>query len=314
MIKRLINLLSLTGIGFALFFVDLKYPDINLRKGYITAFATAVCYFLLKMLLDEIVVRKIKTAKTRYSLRKVTSMFFLVFLAIVMLRIWLPNAQALLVSYGLIAAGVAIALQDFFKNIVAGIIIFVSGTYRVGDRIEINGKFGDVIDIDIFYTSLLEIREWVAGDQATGRIVSIPNGYILSNTINHYTKDHDFIWDEIMLPITYQSNWEKAVQLIKEVVTEETKAITKQAEDEFTALEKKYFVSRRNVEPDVFLMPTDNWITFHIRYIAEVRERRILHNKLVKLILKIAEEHSDITIASTTMEIVGLPDIRVAKT
>jgi small-conductance mechanosensitive channel len=150
MIKKLINLFSLVGIGLALFFVDLKYPDINLQKGYVTVFAGAVFYAFLKVLLDEMVVRKIKTAKTRYSLRKVTSMFFMVFLLVVILRIWLPNAQALLVSYGLIAAGVAIALQDFFKNFVSGIIIFARGTYRVGDRIEINGKFGDVIDIDIW--------------------------------------------------------------------------------------------------------------------------------------------------------------------
>ena len=225
------------------------------------------------------------------------------------LRIWLPNAQALLVSYGLIAAGVAISLQDFFKNIVGGIIVFVGGVYRVGDRIEVNGKFGDVIDIGILYTSLLEMREWVKGDQATGRIVTIPNGYVLSSNINNYTRDHSFIWDEIMLPITYKSNWKKAIKLIREIVTKETMELTKKAEKEISALENKYYVSKRNVEPDVFLLPTDNWIAFHIRYITEVRERRILHNKLVKLILEKIQKEPDITIASTTMAIVEFPKI-----
>jgi small-conductance mechanosensitive channel len=313
MIKKLINLLSLIGIGLALFFVDLKYPDDSLKKGYVTVITASVFYLFLKVLLDELVVRKVQTSKTRYSLRKVTSMFFLVFLLVVILRIWLPNAQALLVSYGLIAAGVAIALQDFFKNIVGGIILFITGTYRVGDRIELNGKFGDVIDIGIFYTSLLEIGEWVAGDQATGRILTIPNGLVLSQNINHYTKDHDFIWDEIMLPISYKSNWEKAIVLIREIVINETKELTKNAEKEFTALEKRYYVSRRNVEPNVYMMPTDNWITLYIRYISDVRKRRILHNKLVQLILKAVQKNSDITIASTTMEIVGLPKINLKK-
>jgi small-conductance mechanosensitive channel len=159
----------------------------------------------------------------------------------------------------------------------------------------------------------LEIREWVGGDQATGRIVSVPNGLVLSSNVNHYTKDHDFIWDEIMLPVTYRSDWEKAVKIIKKIVTNETKHLTKKAEDEFTSLEKKYYVSRRNVEPDVFLMPTDNWIAFHIRYITEVRGRRILHNKLVQLILKEMQKNNNVTIASATMEIVGMPNIKINK-
>ena len=312
MMQRIVILLSLFGIAFALLFADSQYPDVSLQKGYVTAFAAAVCYLLLKLLLDELVIRRVRTAKTRYSLRKTTATLFLVMLTIVVLRIWLPNAQALLVSYGLIGAGVAISLQDVFKNIVGGIIIFANGTYRVGDRVEINGTFGDVIDIGMFYTSLLEIREWVAGDQATGRIVTVPNGLVLPQNVNNYTKDHSFIWDEIMLPITYKSNWEKAINLIRDVVTKETQEITQAAEQELSALEEKYYMSKRNVEPDVFLAPTDNWIAFHIRYIAPVRDRRLLHNTLVQQILKTVQAHADITIASTTMEIVGLPEVKVA--
>lgn len=309
MLIKIIKLFALIGVGIILLFIDLKYPDINLQKGYITLFAIAGSYLLLKLFLDKLIIRKIKGSKTRYSLRKVTSVFFFIFLLVLILHIWIPNAQALLVSYGLIAAGVAIALQDFFKNIVGGIIVFVGGVYRIGDRIEVNGKFGDVIDIGIFYTSLLEMREWVKGDQTTGRIVTIPNEYVLSNNICNYTKDHGFIWDEIMLPITYKSNWKKAIKLIKEIVTKETMELTKEAEKEILVLKNKYYISKRNVEPDVFLLPTDNWIAFHVRYITEVGERRILHNKLVKLILEKIQKEPDITIASSTVAIVEFPKI-----
>ena len=170
---KIINLFVLIGLGIILLFIDLKYPNIGLQKGYVTLFAIAGSYLLLKLFFDKLIIRKIKGSKTRYSLRKITTVFFFVFLSVLILRIWIPNAQALLVSYGLIAAGVAISLQDFFKNIVGGIIVFIGGAYRIGDRIEVNGKFGDVIDIGILYTSLLEMREWVNGDQATGRIVRV---------------------------------------------------------------------------------------------------------------------------------------------
>lgn len=103
----------------------------------------------------------------------------------VVVRIWVEYTQTLLVSYGLIAAGITIALQDFFKNFVGGIMIFTTGTYRVGDRVEINSKFGDVIDIGIFYTTLLELKEWVEAEQPTGRIsmVSRTKGQQVANEL-----------------------------------------------------------------------------------------------------------------------------------
>ena len=59
-------------------------------------------------------------------------------------------------------------------------MIFLNGIYRVGDRIEMNQKFGDVIDIGLLYTTLMETREWVSGDQVTGRLAIVPNGGVLN--------------------------------------------------------------------------------------------------------------------------------------
>lgn len=158
------------------------------------------------MLLEGLVSKQIKDSKSRYSFRKTTQLLFFLVSFIIVLRVWIPNPQALLVAYGLIAAGVAVALQDVFKNFAGALSILLSGIYRVGDRVEINGKYGDVIDIGPFYTTLIELREWVDGDQTTGRILFLPNGQVLSYTVHNYTKEHNFIWDEIALPITYDSD------------------------------------------------------------------------------------------------------------
>ena len=97
-------------------------------------------------------------------------------------------------------------------------MIFVNGIYRVGDRIEINQKFGDVIDIGLLYTTLMETREWVAGDQATGRLSIVSNGSVLAGAVQNYTRDFSFIWDEISVPITYDSNWNEANAKILDIV------------------------------------------------------------------------------------------------
>jgi len=200
----------------------------------------------------------------------------------------------------LIGAGVAIGLQDFFKNLLGAIIIFVTGIYRVGDRIEISSKYGDVIDIGLLYTTVLEIKEWVAGDLPTGRLTIIPNGYVISNTINNFTKDHNFIWDEINVPITYDSDWKEAVTVIQDVVSRETKNVTDQAEREMSKLEEERYFPKQAVEPAIFLTLTDNWITFNIRYITEVRQRRLLNNTLSRMILNEIQKSKNIKVASTT--------------
>jgi small-conductance mechanosensitive channel len=76
----------------------------------------------------------------------------------------------------LIAAAFTITLQDVAKNFVGGLSIFLKNIYRVGDRIEIASKKGDVIDIGLLYTTIMETNEWISGDQHTGRISLIPNG------------------------------------------------------------------------------------------------------------------------------------------
>jgi len=308
--KEIISL-SFIIISTLIWFANFKYPNIYLQNGFYTFLALTVVYFIFKIVLEGIVTKGIKESKMRYSFRKMVSILSFVVLLTATIIIWAENVQTLLVAYGLIGAGIAIALQDFFKNFVGGIIIFVTGTYRVGDRIEINLKYGDVMDIGILYTTLLELKGWVAGEQATGRLTIIPNGYVLSNAVNNYTKDHNFIWDEIVIPITYDSDWKEAYNIILSIVKKETENITDQAEKEISKLEEKYYLHKRDVEPAIFLTLTDNWITFNIRYTTEVKRRRLLHNRLSQIILDEIQKSKKIKIASTTLDIIGFPEVKL---
>src|SRR4030043_1344017 len=192
--RRLINVSVLVVISAVLFFFQLQYPSNYLTKAFYTALAILLIYTIIKVVFEQLIAKQIKEQKTRYSMRRISSMISLLAFIAVAIAIWVDNLQALLVSYGILAAGAAVALQDLFKNLAGGVVIFLTGTYKVGDRIEVEGKIGDVIDIGIFYTTLLETNEWVKGDQATGRLSIIPNNYVLSGVVNNYTRDHPYIW------------------------------------------------------------------------------------------------------------------------
>lgn len=265
---------------------------------------------VFKIILQENIARKIKDKKTKYATSKIISILYIAIFVIVVITIWVQDPQDIVVAYGLAGAGIAIALQDMFKNFAGGITIFLTGIYRVGDRIEINSKAGDVMDIGILYTTILEIKDWVSGDQSTGRLVIIPNGQVLSNNVNNYTKDHNFIWDEIFIPISYSTNWKQAHDEILQIVNLETKEIAQLAEKEISHMEEKYYLDKKSVEPAIFVTSTDNWISFNIRYPTEVRNRRFLKDKITRKILEKFKELG-IKIPSTTIDVVGFPDVNI---
>ena len=295
-----------------LWLTNYLYPLEYLENGFYTFLALSVIYLVFKIILQERLSKKIQDKKTKYSISKLISVLYIGVFFAVLISIWSKDATQITVASGLAGAGIAIALQDLFKNAAGGVILFLTGLYKVGDRIEINGKSGDVMDIGIMYTTLLEIKDWVSGDQATGRLVSIPNGSILSNTVNNYTKDHDFIWDEIQLPISYSSDWQFAYDKILELVTNETKEIVEHANKDISKLEEKYYLDKRTAEPAIYLSATDNWISFTIRYPTMVRGRRFLRHKITKLILDELAKNK-IKISSSTVDIVGFPNLKIDK-
>ena len=300
---KLIFVSLLVFISAVLWFLQLEFTNSYLTKVLYSTLALLIIYITIKLIFEQMIARRIREPKTRYSLKRIASMLAVLIFIAASITIWVDNLQALLVSYGILAAGAAVALQDVFKNFAGSLVIFITGTYHIGDRIEVNSKIGDVIDIGIFYTTLLETNEWVNGDQATGRLSIIPNSLVLSGVVNNYTKDHPYIWDEISIPVTYDSDWREALTIIERVIDAETKEITAKSEVSVSKLSNKYYLPQKSTEPTVFATLTDNWINMNIRYITEVRQRRIMKDRLNRTLLTELEKVDNIKIASESMDI-----------
>lgn len=294
-------------------FLDFLYSNSLLEKTAYTLAAVGIIYFIFEIALEKVILKQIKISSTKYSLKKTLSILSFVIYALAFLMIWFAETQNILLSIGLIGAAIAFGLQDIFKNFAGGIMIFLNGVYHVGDRIELNKKFGDVIDIGLLYTTLMETREWVSGDQATGRLIIIPNGEVLTGVVQNYTRDFDFIWDEMTIPITYDSDWMEANVKILDIVNTETKEIVEKAERLMVGLEGKYYFKKRAIKPSIFLSLTDNWISFAVRYLAEVRDRRVMHDRLTRIILGELNKSEKIRIASATINIKAFPTIQMKK-
>lgn len=257
-------------------------------------------------IITTIITKKVITdRKTQFTFNKAILILSVLIYGVMAIQIWIKNTDTLVISYGILAAGIAIALQDLFRNFVGGILIALTSIYKIGDRIEVEGSIGDIMDISILNTTMMEIKGWFEAEQPTGRLIIVPNAIVISKKVVNYTKDHDFIWDEIRVPLTYESDWKAAINSFLEIVRTETADITLQAEIEVERLGEKYYLPKKVTEPAAYVKLTDNWVEVGIRYVTDTRTRRILNDTLTRKILDDVAGTEAYSIASETMEIQG---------
>jgi small-conductance mechanosensitive channel len=212
---------------------------------------------------------------------------------------------------GILGAGVAFASQEVIGSFAGYLNIITGSIFRIGDRIRIGNVVGDVLDINLLRTTVMEIGEWVKADQYTGRVVSLANRVVFSDPVFNYTQHSRYLWDEIMIPVTYDTNWRRAVEIILRKGQELTSPFHANARAEFEEMIKKYpSLHEVPVEPSVYIIMTDNWIELTLRYIVEVRNRRAVKGQIYSELLKCFEEEPDIRVASQTVEVVRFPPLK----
>lgn len=301
--RKFATLGGLFLVAVALIFLSWNYEHDALAKLATSLVAVTLLYGFFSTILGGVIAGKISESKTRYALRKTASILFYLVAFVVVLRVWVPDPQALLVAYGLVGAGIAIALQDVFKNFAGGVLILLTRMYQVGNRIEVDGVFGDVIDIGLFHTSMLEVGGWIQGDQATGRITQMPNGRVLSGVVQNYTKDHHYLWDELSVVITPASDWREMMQVMEGIAHDVTKGAADAARQSLTQMEQRYYLEDRDMEPNVYLSGAPDGAEVTVRYAVEARERRgVKHTLLVRIIERV-EELGTIEFAPRSMSV-----------
>jgi small-conductance mechanosensitive channel len=229
--------------------------------------------------------------------------------ASVILLIWLGFGSNFTVAMGILGAGIAFASQETIGSFAGYLNIVTGNLYRIGDRVRLGDVTGDVLDISMLRTTVMEIGEWVKAEQYTGRVVTIANRAVFSDPVFNYTQHWDYLWDEITIPITYDSDWRQAREIMLDHAEEYTAHLQEEAQARLQRLMKRYPVHEQSVQPRLYIVMTDNWIELTLRYVVEVRERRNVMGRLHNELLQHFDELPDITVASATFEIVGFPPL-----
>ena len=200
----------------------------------------------LYRLIKRILYKTIKNSKTYYRVKKILVYVFFILTVVLIARVWFTGVSSITTFLGLFTAGLAITLKDVILNLVGWAYIVWKAPFRVGDRIEINNVIGDVIDLQLFEFALMETNNWVKADQSTGRIVYIPNSLVFKEATFNFSKGIPFIWNEIPIHVTFESNWEKAKSILEEIARKHGESISEKAELSIKEASKKFFYTMLN--------------------------------------------------------------------
>jgi small-conductance mechanosensitive channel len=256
--------------------------------------------FLLRLFIRSVILKKIKDLKLHYQWRKIVNTTALIIGMIIVGRIWYDGVQSIATYFGLLSAGIAVALRDPLVNLAGWFYIVSRKPFEVGERIQIGDIAGDVIDQSAFEISLLEIGNWVDADQSTGRIVHVPNGKVFTNHLANYDKGFKYVWNEIRVVVTFESDWQKAKQILLDIANNRSEHITATIERQIKQAARKFMIYYKNLTPIVYTDVKDHGVQLTIRHLCETRKRRGYTESIWEDILIEFAKHEDIGLAYPT--------------
>lgn len=259
--------------------------SLEMQKAIFTSLVAIIILIIVRRIVLRVVSRSTHDLSLRYKWRKFSTYAAFGIAVFIIGNIWFRGFQSLSTYLGLLSAGVAIALQIPLVNLAGWIFILWRKPFSVGDRIEIGDVRGDVIDQRIFMFSMMEIGKWVDAEQSTGRIVHVPNGMVFSEPLANYTVGFQFIWNEVPVLLTFESNWKKAKEVLNKIAAEHAKTFAGISEDELRRAADEMMIHLSALTPIVYTSVRDSGVLLTIRYLCDARRRRGSEQELWEAIL-----------------------------
>lgn len=275
----------------------------ELQTKIITSLAIILFLYVFRAIAIRVILRRTDDVRFRYRWRKILTNITVIVGLLIVGRVWFQGVQSLATFLGLLSAGLAIALKDPVANLAGWLFILWRKPFHVGDRIQVGNDSGDVIDIGAFQFTLLEIGNWVDAEQSTGRMILVPNSMVFAQTLANYSKGFEYIWNEIPVQITFESNWKKAKEILLSIAREHYAQREHHVERQIREASKEFMIFYSALTPIVYTCVKDSGVMLTIRYICEPRRRRDSTQAVWEKVLDEFSKHDDIDLAYPTRRI-----------
>jgi len=277
--------------------------DAALTRVWQTLFVLLVAY-VISFMLVTFINRSVKDIKAKHIVRKNIVYVISLTIFIIIFFIWVQDLKSITLILGFASAGLALALQEVILSIAGWGLILVRRPFEVGDRMEIAGIKGDVIDIRLFQTSLLEIGNWIDADQSTGRIVNFPNSFVFKSENYNYSRGFDFIWHEIPILLTFESDWKKGKEIMDIQGKKFAEGLENNVQRKIEVMRNRYMIYYGKLTPIVYVNIKDSGVELTLRYLTEAKQRRSTQDQLCQAILDEFAKEATVNLAYPTYRIV----------
>jgi len=267
-----------------------------------------IAVIVLVRFLQRISSKHIKEPGSRYRARKAMAFFGYVAAIAVVATVYSDRLGGITVALGVAGAGITFALQELIASIAGWFAIAFAKFYKTGDRVQLGGIKGDVIDIGMLRTTVMEIGGWVDGDLYNGRVVRVANSFVFKEPVFNYSGDFPFLWDEIVVPIAHGSNLTMARDIISNAAKAVLSEYASSARLAWDDLVVKYPIENARVDPMITMVADQNWVSFTLRYVVEYKQRRSTKDTLFSQILAfIGDSDGAVQIAGATLMVALSP-------
>lgn len=260
-----------------------------------------VVLIILRKLAIYLINRFREDAVSKYYLRNAINYTFIAIGFLILTSLWLGGLSSLATYLGIVSAGLAIALSAPIVNLAGWLFLLIARPFSVGDRISVGTLTGDVISTGMQQFVLNELAPIEQGGQSTGRIIHVPNGKLFSESQKNHTQGIGFIWNEIPVLITFESDWKKCKKILTEIIDAYSSAITPQAKKAVRKASDKYLIKYGSLTPIVYTDVKDSGVLLTVRYLCNPYQKRISQEIIWEDILNALDKHSDLDLAYPTL-------------
>jgi small-conductance mechanosensitive channel len=203
----------------------------------------------------------------------------------------LPNQMSTFL--GLAGAGLTVACKDFIMGFIGWFLLMGRNGLRVGDWVEIDGVVGEVAEIGLLRTVLLETGNWTDSGHPTGRKVAFVNSFAIEGHFFNFSTTGQWLWDEVEILVPASQNPYPVIDAIQKMVNDQTQANVAAAEQEWQKATSRYRAQPVSAAPSVSLRPTSSGIEVHVRYITRAGERHAMKTRLYQSLVELLHGRQD---------------------
>jgi small-conductance mechanosensitive channel len=272
----------------------------SIQYNILSTIVIILILWIIRTIFVWIVFKRSKDISARYWAQKASRYIALVMAFLFIGWVWFKDFKHYATILGIASAGLAIALRDPIANLAGWFFIIGRKPFILGDRIQVKENIGDVVDIGLFRFSIIEINNWAKGDETTGRIIHLPNSLVMTSPVSNYSTGFEFIWDELPVRVTFESDWEKAKGILKKIATKHAEKLSADAKRKIRRAAKDYMINTPTLEPMVRTQVDDSGVLLILRFLVSPYDRRYTQELIWEDILREFKKCNDVDFAYPT--------------